>query len=186
MEACQALAEQGIVYQQATLKDAFEAAELMVEAFRAQASVWNRETDPAFQERFAERVCADCQIAVTDPRQRLFILKDAEQQVIGALIASRTSGHPRMMGLWNMVISPEYRGQGLGTALLRRVLATLQAEGTDWVYLETIQPRFFQRVGFQAWSRHAPEAPDRFRAYIRGMARGVRFMTICLAPDDGI
>ncbi len=67
--------------------------------------------------------------------------------------AQPRSSHGRLIG--NVVVHPEYRGQGIGRALMERAIATARAEHARWIGLEvridnTAATQLYQHLGFRA------------------------------------
>ncbi|MEN9232888.1 MAG: GNAT family N-acetyltransferase [Gloeomargarita sp. DG02_4_bins_56] len=70
-----------------------------------------------------------------------------EERLIG--FARATSDHVYRAVLWDVVIHPEYRGQGLGRTLVATVLAHPSVNQVERVYLMTSsQQGFYERLGF--------------------------------------
>lgn len=57
-----------------------------------------------------------------------------------------------------MVILPDYRGQGLGKAIMQRLLDHCKAQNIRWVQLSCAKGKqgFYQQFGFQARDADAP------------------------------
>lgn len=64
----------------------------------------------------------------------------------------------------SIALVPEYRGQGIGSQLLDRVLAALRSEFTHIslsVSLDNPAKRLYERIGFQEWAINAGTATMR-------------------------
>ncbi|MEN9215774.1 MAG: GNAT family N-acetyltransferase [Gloeomargarita sp. HHBFW_bins_162] len=69
------------------------------------------------------------------------------ERLIG--FARATSDHVYRAVLWDVVIHPEYRGQGLGRTLVATLLAHPSVQRVERVYLMTSsQQGFYERLGF--------------------------------------
>ena len=70
------------------------------------------------------------------------------EQLIG--FARATSDGIYRATVWDVVIHPEYRGNGLGNKLVETVLSHPQMKRVERVYLMTThQQCFYERIGFQ-------------------------------------
>ncbi len=70
-----------------------------------------------------------------------------EEQLIG--FARATSDGIYRATIWDVVIHPDYRGQGLGGQLLKTLLAHPQMNRVERIYLMTThQQAFYERMGF--------------------------------------
>jgi ribosomal protein S18 acetylase RimI-like enzyme len=75
---------------------------------------------------------------------------DGARQSVGRLWLNRGS---RMIHVLDIAILPEWRGQGLGRAVMVRLLAEAAASGREVsIYVETHNParRLYERLGFAA------------------------------------
>ena len=83
---------------------------------------------------------------------------DQEKRIGGAVIAfhteklNYTEGRKDLAGLWDIRVHPEYRGQGVGKALLQRVETCAKARGCVQLKIETQNInvgacRFYARMG---------------------------------------
>ncbi|APB32504.1 putative acetyltransferase [Gloeomargarita lithophora Alchichica-D10] len=71
----------------------------------------------------------------------------AGEQLVG--FARATSDWVYRAVLWDVVIHPEYRGQGLGRTLVTTILAHPSVQNVERVYLMTSsQQGFYERLGF--------------------------------------
>ncbi len=71
----------------------------------------------------------------------------AGERLIG--FARATSDHVYRAVLWDVVIHPDYRGQGLGRTLVETVLSHASMSQVERVYLMTSsQQGFYERLGF--------------------------------------
>ncbi|MCX7593950.1 MAG: GNAT family N-acetyltransferase [Fischerella sp.] len=70
------------------------------------------------------------------------------QQLIG--FARATSDGIYRATIWDVVIHPDYRGNGLGNKLVETVLSHPRIRSVERVYLMTThQQQFYERMGFQ-------------------------------------
>jgi ribosomal protein S18 acetylase RimI-like enzyme len=70
------------------------------------------------------------------------------QQLIG--FARATSDGIYRATIWDVVIHPEYRGQGLGSKLVETMLSHPRMRWVECVYLMTThQQGFYEKMGFQ-------------------------------------
>jgi ribosomal protein S18 acetylase RimI-like enzyme len=85
-------------------------------------------------------------LAATHRRQRLWIAMADSSELLGMIMLSPHSkgGH-----LDNLAVMPEARGQGVGQALVQRLLADTASSGPAMVSLTTRIPEFFEPLGFQ-------------------------------------
>lgn len=84
-------------------------------------------------------------VAASHRRQRLWIAAAGNGELLGMVMLSphNKSGH-----LDNLAVAPEARGQGLGQALVQRLLTDNAATGPAMVSLTTRIPEFFTPLGF--------------------------------------
>ncbi len=85
-------------------------------------------------------------VAATHRRQRLWIAAAEGGELLGMVMLSPHSkgGH-----LDNLAVAPQARGQGVGQALVQRLLSDIAATGPVMVSLTTRIPQFFKPLGFQ-------------------------------------
>jgi ribosomal protein S18 acetylase RimI-like enzyme len=74
-------------------------------------------------------------------------------RIIGYALGVLIFRRPPIARLVSLAVHADYRGQGIGNALLRRFLATTRRRGAHAVYLETAEPNtaalaLFGRNGF--------------------------------------
>lgn len=57
--------------------------------------------------------------------------------------------------LWDVIVHPAYRGQGIGTALVERALAPFLGRGFSYIALFSVAgaEAFYERLGFQSHPR---------------------------------
>jgi GNAT superfamily N-acetyltransferase len=77
-----------------------------------------------------------------DSKKRLgakMLVTEKEEKIVGVngIISERNSGKGRFFT--GIVVSPNYRREGIGSLLLRRTLLDLKKEGLRWAEVETIQ-----------------------------------------------
>ncbi len=63
----------------------------------------------------------------------------------GKLVGCASLGQGEFLEVWDIVVHPSYRGRGIGTALLKALLESVEGE----VFLRTTSPGFFARSGFK-------------------------------------
>lgn len=87
----------------------------------------------------------EIQSMVTNPRVLFFI---AEEEAPIGMVASFLYGDAAWIGL--LIVAEEYRGQGVGTALLEEALAHLRSAGVTTVTLEAAPEAvpLYKRLGF--------------------------------------
>ncbi|BAZ68671.1 MAG: GNAT family N-acetyltransferase [Pelatocladus maniniholoensis HA4357-MV3] len=93
-----------------------------------------------------ERSTEDLEVAIanSDP---VISLWDG-QQLIG--FARATSDCIYRATIWDVVIHPDYRGNGLGCKLIETVLSHPRLQRVERVYLMTThQQEFYEKIGFQ-------------------------------------
>ena len=107
-------------------------------------------------------------VAATHRRQRLWIAAAQGGELLGMVMLSPHSkgGH-----LDNLAVAPQARGQGVGQALVQRLLTDTAATGPAMVSLTTRIPEFFAPLGFLSCGELAdgstamlsllPQAPSR-------------------------
>ena len=85
-------------------------------------------------------------VAASHHRQRLWLARAGSGELLGMVMLSPHSkgGH-----LDNLAVAHEARGQGVGQALVQRLLADTADAGPSMVSLTTRIPAFFKPLGFQ-------------------------------------
>ena len=85
-------------------------------------------------------------VAASHRRQRLWLAQSPSGELLGMVMLSPHSkgGH-----LDNLAVAPEARGQGVGQALVQRLLADTAGSTPAMVSLTTRIPEFFEPLGFQ-------------------------------------
>ena len=92
--------------------------------------------------------------------------------VVGYAIADVSANHGRDLGhLKDIAVHPEVQGEGVGRALLRRVLFTLAVAGADLVKLEVresndVARSLYEDVGFERVRRVPAYYDDGEDAYV--------------------
>ena len=63
---------------------------------------------------------------------------------------TRVCGDGRFYTIWDVIVTPEYQGQKIGSALMEMALAELRKIGPKgaFVGLFTPKPEFYERLGF--------------------------------------
>ncbi|EMA32432.1 ribosomal protein S18-alanine N-acetyltransferase [Halobiforma nitratireducens] len=88
-----------------------------------------------------------------------FLVAVVEGRVAGYVVADVTSSVGRRVGhVKDIAVHPERRGEGVGSALLSRVLAVMAAHGAESVKLEVRRSnerakRLYREFGFEALRR---------------------------------
>jgi N-acetylglutamate synthase-like GNAT family acetyltransferase len=85
-------------------------------------------------------------VTASHRRQRLWLAMGDSGELLGMVMLSPHSkgGH-----LDNLAVAPSGRGQGVGKALVQRLLADTAIGGAAMVSLTTRIPAFFEPLGFQ-------------------------------------
>ncbi len=71
---------------------------------------------------------------------------DGQQGLIGAAVLAKREGRYICDGI---AVNPDYRGEGIGELLIRRLLGDVKELGGDGLYLVARAPGFFRTQGFQ-------------------------------------
>jgi ribosomal-protein-alanine N-acetyltransferase len=101
-----------------------------------------------------------------------FLVAVRGDAVVGYAVADVTPNHGRDLGhLKDIAVHPEAQGEGIGRALLERVLLTLSVEGADVVKLEVRKSNeaaqsLYDDVGFEAIRRVPGYYDDGEDAYV--------------------
>jgi len=80
--------------------------------------------------------------------QRLWIAMDQNAEIIVGLVM--LSPHSKGGHLDNLAVAPSARGQGVGKALVQRLLADSAVDAPVMISLTTRIPSFFSSLGFQS------------------------------------
>jgi spermidine synthase len=58
----------------------------------------------------------------------------------------------------DVVVLKKYRAQGVGAAIIRKIVEALQADGIDWIALvaEPSTEKFYKGLGFRRMKKHIP------------------------------
>lgn len=92
------------------------------------------------------RSIEDLRLAVTNSDPVISVWD--EERLIG--FARATSDGIYRATIWDVVIHPDYRGNGLGSKLVETVLAHPKMRCVERVYLMTShQQKFYEKIGFQ-------------------------------------
>ena len=85
-------------------------------------------------------------VAASHRCQRLWFAQSGSGELLGMVMLSPHSkgGH-----LDNLAVAPDARGQGVGQALVQRLLADTASSGPAMVSLTTRIPELFEPLGFQ-------------------------------------
>jgi amino-acid N-acetyltransferase len=119
-------------------------------------------------------------------RQRVLVTKDAvayyeglQQFVVADDGAGGLAGCGALHVLWDdlaevrtLAVAPEYRGHGVGSALLRALLAEAGRLGVSRVFCLTFEVDFFTRHGFEV-IHGAPVDPSVYQELLRSYDEGV-------------
>ncbi len=115
------------------------------------------EQDPPVEDIRAldERLTAFNLRVVKDARYQTlrFFLRDTSGAVVGGLIADALMG---WMFVQILYVDDAYRGQGHGTALMRRAEAEARSRGFRGMWLDTFTfqaPEFYLELGFREFGR---------------------------------
>lgn len=93
-----------------------------------------------------ERNIADMNVAISNSNPVITVWD--RQSLIG--FARATSDGIYRAAIWDVVISPEYQGAGLGRKLVETVLSHPLVSRVERVYLTTThQQSFYERIGFK-------------------------------------
>lgn len=93
------------------------------------------------------------------PHHLVLAVKDAQQEVVGGLVGATYLGWLQVQALW---VDDTLRGQGHGTALLRRAEAIALERGCPRVFLETLSFQalpFYEKLGYAVVSTIADFPP---------------------------
>ncbi len=113
---------------------------------------WGRRPSPAKIEDCAAGLAAE--IAAMDPDKKgLFVAKKAGEVVGFARVAQDKSGDPLRWWLLGLTVHPDYRRQGIGTALVDACIGYARERGAAEIHSEThsdneVSIRFHKSVGF--------------------------------------
>jgi ribosomal-protein-alanine N-acetyltransferase len=103
---------------------------------------------------------------------RGFLVAVRDGAVVGYAIADVNANHGRDLGhLKDIAVHPEMQGEGVGRALLRRVLFTLRLAGADVVKLEVresndVARSLYEDVGFERVRRVSAYYDDGEDAFV--------------------
>ena len=93
-----------------------------------------------------ERSIEDLAIAIANSEPVISVWN--QQKLIGFTRA--TSDGIYRATIWDVVIHPQYQGQGLGSKLIKTVLSHPRMQRVERVYLMTThQQEFYKKIGFQ-------------------------------------
>ncbi len=93
-----------------------------------------------------DRTIEEISIAIKNSNPVVSVWK--QKKLVG--FARATSDGVYRAAIWDVVIDPECRGQGIGTKLVETVLAHPLVNKVEKVYLTTTnQKSFYQSIGFQ-------------------------------------
>jgi ribosomal-protein-alanine N-acetyltransferase len=103
-------------------------------------------------------------------------------QVLGwAVGLLRSHGKRRSGRLYAIAVSPSAQGQGIGTALLRKGLASMRRRGAERIYLEVRQAN---AAAIALYERHGFTHHDRLPHYYARGVHGVRMVLNALKTTD--
>ncbi len=85
-----------------------------------------------------------------------FLVARVDGRAIG--MARAVSDRTNDAYIQDVFILPEYRGRGIGAALVRCLKRRLQADGLKWIGLIATgkAPALYRRLGFVPMARHTP------------------------------
>lgn len=93
-----------------------------------------------------ERSIEDLAVAITNSEPVISVWD--EERLIG--FARATSDGIYRATIWDVVIHPQYQGNGLGTKLVETVLSHPRVQKVERVYLMTThQQEFYKKIGFE-------------------------------------
>ena len=74
-----------------------------------------------------------------------------------SIVASDMDSHPELTPwLASVYVAPEFRGQGLGSALVKDIMQSAKLDGVKTLYLFTPdQQVFYQRLGWETYSEES-------------------------------
>ena len=112
-------------------------------------TAWKIETATSKDFESARKLLMEADLPVQGLEQaELWCAKDSMDRVVGLAGLERWG---RQGLLRSVVVDPEYRGRGMGKAIVERVLREAKLKGVAEVYLLTkTAPRFFEEFGFQS------------------------------------
>ena len=122
-----------------------------------------------------ERLLSGSSLPVDGVRDHFgdFIVAEGSNGIEGAVGLEK---YESVALLRSAVVSPEYRGTGVGRRLVEQALESAQEDGIDELYLlTTTAENYFPRFGFEATTRAA--VPDELKA-------SVEFRGAC--PDTAV
>ncbi len=117
----------------------------------------------AFRDRDAEPRLVDAIRALDAFVPGLSLVAELDGQVVGHILFSRIhiateKGNIPAIALAPMAVLPEYQGQAIGSALVRRGLEICREQGHA-IVIVLGHPRFYPRFGFSAEQAKALECP---------------------------
>ncbi|MBC7790031.1 MAG: GNAT family N-acetyltransferase [Anaerolineae bacterium] len=90
---------------------------------------------------------------------------------------------PSLAEVAAIAVAPEAHGKGLGKAIVRAVEELALKRGTTEIFALTLEPGFFEAVGFQRVER--ARYPEKIRRDCIGCARRFACIEICFAKEVG-
>jgi GNAT superfamily N-acetyltransferase len=93
----------------------------------------------------------NCAVMMSDYRPLTILLRNAEREVVGGLVAQTEWG---WLFVKTLAIEDDWRGRGYGTQLLEMAEAEARARGCHDAYLDTFsfQARpFYERLGYRVF-----------------------------------
>ncbi|RKE84936.1 GNAT family N-acetyltransferase [Rhizobium sp. AG855] len=121
--------------------------------------------DPALPDA-VDAILDDAAAALGRPFEGLRVhlrVRDSDGNLLGGLVGAHLQ---RWFFVKLLAVSPEARGSGIGSLLLRKAEAIARDEGLVGIYLDTFEfqaPRFYVREGYQEIGRlpKVGDAPQR-------------------------
>ena len=100
---------------------------------------------------------------VGNAHQKIFVLRDEQERLIGGVVLVV---HWHWLYIEILVVNEAFRGQGLGSRLLRQAEAYAKAEGCVGAYLDTLSfqaPDFYRKHGYEVLAEltNFPPGPNR-------------------------
>jgi spermidine synthase len=91
---------------------------------------------------------------------RFFAVAEADGMVVG--MGRALSDGSSDAYIQDVVVLKEYRGHGIGSKIIREIIAALKADGVDWIGLigEPGTQSFYEKLGFHLMKGYVPMKLD--------------------------
>jgi spermidine synthase len=111
------------------------------------AGWWEDDFDPSF---IPEMVAGSC----------VFVVAESDGAIIG--MGRALSDGSSDAYIQDVVVLKEYRGHGIGSKIIREIIAALKADGVDWIGLigEPGTQSFYEKLGFSLMKDYVPMKLD--------------------------